>query len=136
MVPQTGPQMGELRVLVIEDEGLIRMALAEELRNVGLTIVETENADEAWSYLQAGGQADLIFSDICMPGSMDGIELARRVKKYYPGLEIILTSGNLQKLQEAGLGRLLRKPYQFGAAVKFVLETLKLTDSRLTNDNG
>lgn len=124
MVPQARPQGDELRILVIEDEVLIRVALAEELRAAGMIVVETVNADEAWSYLQAGGRADLVFSDICMPGSMDGIDFARRVKKCYPDIDIILTSGNLKMATTEGLGRFLPKPYSFDEAVKAVVEAL------------
>ncbi len=127
MIPQTRPQLGALRVLVIEDEMLIRVALAEELRAAGLNVVESISADEAWSYLQAGGQADLVFSDICVPGSMDGLEFARRVKAHYPNLNVILTSGSFQFITMEGLGHFLPKPYGFEHAVKFVLDTLSLT---------
>lgn len=126
MIPQTRPQLGALRVLVIEDEMLIRVALAEELRAAGLSVVESISADEAWSYLQAGGRADLVFSDICVPGSMDGLEFARRVKAHYPDLNVILTSGNFRFIGMEGLGHFLPKPYAFDRAVEFVLETLNL----------
>jgi two-component system, response regulator PdtaR len=126
MVPQTRPQVGELRVLVVEDEMLIRIAVAEELRAAGLRVVETVTADEAWSYLQAGGQADLVFTDICLPGSMDGLEFARRVKAHYPDLNIILTSGNDQHMAMDGLGHFLPKPYAIDHAVKLILASLNL----------
>ncbi len=126
MVPQPRPQMDELRVLVIEDEVLIRIAIAEQLRAAGLSVIETVSADEAWAYLQAGGEADLVFSDICMPGAMDGLEFARRVKDRYPDLHIILTSGNFKRGTVEGLGRFLPKPYAFDQAVQFVLKTLNL----------
>ncbi|MGO9135693.1 MAG: response regulator [Methylovirgula sp.] len=124
MVPQARPQPGDLRVLVIEDEVLIRLAIAEELRFAGLTVVETVSADEAWAYLEAGGHADLVFSDICMPGSMNGLDFARRLKTTYPEMIIILTSGNCQSREGEWLGLFLPKPYDFEQATKFVLEAL------------
>jgi CheY-like chemotaxis protein len=126
MLPQTRPQLGELRVLVIEDEVLVRIALAEELRATGLDVVEAMNADEAWSYLQTGGRADLVFSDISMPGSMDGLEFARRAKAHYPDLNVILTSGSSQFVGTQECRDFLPKPYAFDYAVKFVLEALNL----------
>ena len=56
-------------VLVVEDEALIRILIAEELRTAGLSVIEASNADEAWSYATAGGPIDVLFSDFQMPGS-------------------------------------------------------------------
>lgn len=131
MVPQARPQTGELRVLVLEDEVLIRIAIAEELRAHGIAVVETVNADEAWSYLQAGGRADLIFSDVRMPGSMDGVEFAHRVKAVYPEIQIVLTSGTAgaQMMMSSGrwLGHFLPKPYSFEQAARFIISILNST---------
>lgn len=123
-MPQTRPQRGDGRVLLIEDEVLLRSALAEELRAAGLTVIEAVSADEAWAYLQADGRVDLIFSDICMPGSMDGIEFAGRVRDRHPGLPIILTSGNLQPALRDGFVEFLPKPYAFAKAVERALANL------------
>jgi CheY-like chemotaxis protein len=125
MVPQSRMQVDERRVLVIEDEVLIRIAIAEHLRAAGLSVIETVNADEAWSYLKSGGRVDLIFSDIAMPGTMDGLALAKRVKEKFPEIPIVLTSGNAQYAADNIIARFLPKPYSFDGAVKFVLATLK-----------
>ncbi|TAL77451.1 MAG: response regulator [Beijerinckiaceae bacterium] len=127
MKPLAGPQFAALRVLIVEDELLVRMALAAELRVTGVNVIETGSADEAWDYLLAGGAADLIFSDICMPGSMNGLELAHRVKKQHPELGVILTSGSCC-LDEEGV-KFLAKPYDFDNAVRVILETLALKQS-------
>lgn len=124
MVPQARAQLGELRVLVLEDEVLIRIAISEELRAQGLSVIETVSADEAWSYLEAGGQVDLIFTDICMPGSMDGLEFARRVKVAYPQMEIVITSGQRVVLGDERVGHFLPKPYAFEQAARFVMNIL------------
>ena len=126
MVPEARLQAGPLRILVIEDEVLIRMVLVEELRASGLAVIEANSADEAWAYLQAGGQADLVFSDVHLPGSMDGLEFARRVDKYYPYLHIVLTSGSVALDSRDKRGKFLPKPYAFDDAVNIVLETLGL----------
>ena len=81
-------------VLIVEDDVLIRVLLADELRDAGLRVIEAANADEALSIFEAGAQVDLLFTDVQMPGSMDGVELARRIKTIHPALPIILTSGN------------------------------------------
>jgi len=56
-------------------------------------VVEATSADAAWTYLLAGASVDVIFIDIRMPGSMDGVELALRAKDEYPDIPVILTSG-------------------------------------------
>ncbi|HTJ02907.1 MAG TPA: response regulator [Methylovirgula sp.] len=124
MVPQARPQSGELRVLVLEDEVLIRLAIAEELRAQGLVVIEAVNADEAWSYLKAGGHIDLVFTDVCMPGSMDGREFANRVRGTYPEIHIVMTSGQKMALTEEEVAHFLPKPYAFDQAARFVMNIL------------
>src|SRR5690348_8360592 len=75
MAPELSPAPKPLRVMIVEDEVLVRFPIAEALRAEGLEIIEASNADEAWSYLLSRQTVDLIFSDIQMPGSMDGLEL-------------------------------------------------------------
>jgi CheY-like chemotaxis protein len=116
-------------VLLVEDEVLIRALLAEALRAAGLCVVEAANADEAWDYLQAGGEASLLFSDIQMPGSMNGVELARRVKERFPGIKLLLTSGNPGPKNITELAPFLAKPYRLDAAAKMALDTLGLEDA-------
>ncbi|HEY1735796.1 MAG TPA: response regulator [Methylovirgula sp.] len=125
MVPQSRTHAAEPRVLVIEDEVLIRIAVAEELRAAGLHVIETVNADEAWDYFKAGGQVDLIFSDVAMPGSMNGLEFAKRIRDKFPAIPIVLTSGNAHYATEK-FGRFLPKPYVFEDAVKVIREALNL----------
>jgi len=127
MEPLAGPQIAASRVLIVEDELLVRIALAGELRAAGVNVIETGSADEAWDYLLAGGAADLLFSDVCMPGSMNGLELANRVKMQHPELSVILTSGSLS-LDEKDV-RFLAKPYDFDNAVRVILDTLALKQS-------
>ncbi|MDE2240393.1 MAG: response regulator [Rhodospirillales bacterium] len=113
-------------MLLVEDEPVIRMMLAEELRSVGLRVVEASNADEAWSFLQAGGRPDLVVSDIAMPGSMDGAELMNRVMTVYPLIKRIITSANPGARNIFELGVYLPKPYRLEAATKLALDILGL----------
>ncbi|HEY5226235.1 MAG TPA: response regulator [Methylovirgula sp.] len=124
MTPLARPKLAGRRVLVVEDELLLRIALAADLRAAECDVVETGSADEAWDYLQAGGAVDLVFSDICMPGAMDGVELADRLKGRYPNLSVILTSGS-HHLHEPDV-KFLAKPYEFDHAVQFILDALTL----------
>ena len=69
---EMAPQPAHARILVVEDEPLIRFVIAEALRELGVSVVEAASADEAWQYLTAVGSADLVFTDHRMPGSMTG----------------------------------------------------------------
>ena len=84
---------GSPRILLVEDEPLIRFAMAEALRELGVSVVEAASADEAWQYLTAGGAADLVFTDHRMPGSMTGSQLAAWIRRRRPLLGVIVTSG-------------------------------------------
>jgi CheY-like chemotaxis protein len=111
-------------VLLVEDEALVRALLAEELRNHGLLVVEAADADEAWAYLQTGGHVDLVFSDVTMPGAMNGFELVRRVKAQYPQMKTIVTSGYAGPVNIADVGVFLPKPYRLDIAAKITLQSL------------
>lgn len=82
-----------ITLLVVEDEVLVRLCTADTLRLAGYNVLEAASADEAKALLATFADIALIFSDIQMPGTMDGAELARFVRATYPALEIMLTSG-------------------------------------------
>jgi len=89
----TGAEPKSITLLVVEDEVLVRLCTADTLRSAGYTVLEAASADEAKALLANFADIALIFSDIQMPGTMDGADLARFVRKTYPALEIMLTSG-------------------------------------------
>jgi CheY-like chemotaxis protein len=80
-------------ILIAEDDVLIRDPLAEYLRGAGYLIVEAANAEEAIAVFAANIPIDVVFSDIQMPGSMDGLGLARWIRRHHPGVRIAITSG-------------------------------------------
>jgi len=80
-------------VLVVDDEILMRMMIADELRGLGFAVIECGDAHEALDVLASGTPVSLVFSDVKMPGSIDGAALAGIVKREYPGSMVILTSG-------------------------------------------
>src|SRR5580692_10518860 len=88
---EIAPRPGVPRILVVEDEALIRFAIAEALRELGVSVVEAASADEAWQYLTAGGSVDLVFTDHRMPGSMSGARLAARIRTQYR-IAVVVTS--------------------------------------------
>src|SRR5215831_2347460 len=80
-------------LLIVEDEILLRIAMAEQMRESGFIVIEAADGDEALSLLRGYPQIDAIFSDVRMPGVVDGIALAQIVNRYYPRAKIFLTSG-------------------------------------------
>jgi CheY-like chemotaxis protein len=101
---------------VVEDEVLVRLVIAEYLRECGYKVYEAVNAGEALEMLQSSGVAiDVVFSDVQMPGEMDGFGLARWVRANKPGVQVILTSGVERSADIAATlceaGPLLEKPY-------------------------
>src|ERR1700682_1954007 len=100
-------------VLVVEDEFLIRMNAAEMIEEAGFQVVEAANADEAVAILEARLDIAVVFTDIQMPGSMDGLKLARAVRNRCRPIHIVATSG-LVDVRTGDLpegGRFLPKPY-------------------------
>jgi CheY-like chemotaxis protein len=83
-------------VLVVEDEMLLRMRAVDMVEDAGYTPVEAVDADEAVAILESRSDIALLFTDIQMPGSMDGLKLAHAVRKRWPPIKIILVSGQLK----------------------------------------
>jgi CheY-like chemotaxis protein len=83
-------------VLVVEDEMLLRMRAVDMVEDAGFTSVEAVDADEAVAILESRSDIALMFSDIQMPGTMDGLMLAHIVHKRWPPIRIILVSGQLK----------------------------------------
>ncbi|MCB5173917.1 response regulator [Microvirga lenta] len=79
-------------ILVVEDEPLVRMFLADALDDAGYKVFEAVNADEAVTLLQARPDIQAVVTDIEMPGSMNGIGLARPVRERWPGIGLLVTS--------------------------------------------
>ena len=108
----------EPTILVVEDEVLIRMAISDYLRECGYRVVEAGSGDEAIKVFQAGVTVDVVFSEKRMPGDVDGFGLSQWVRREWPGVKVILTSGVARSAQEAGHLReeapLIAKPYDHG----------------------
>ena len=83
-------------VLVVEDEMLLRMRAVDMVEDAGYTSVEAVDADQAVAILESSSDIALLFTDIQMPGAMDGLALAHSVHKRWPPIKIILVSGQLQ----------------------------------------
>jgi CheY-like chemotaxis protein len=83
-------------VLVVEDEMMLRMRAVDMVEDAGFTPVEAVDADEAVAILESRSDIALLFTDIQMPGSMDGLRLAHAVHARWPPIKIILVSGQLR----------------------------------------
>jgi CheY-like chemotaxis protein len=100
-------------VLIVEDDFLIRMNAAQMIEGAGFIVVEAANSDEAIVILEARLDITVVFTDIQMPGSMDGLKLAAAIRGRWPPIQIIATSGlvDVRKDDLPKGGRFLPKPY-------------------------
>jgi DNA-binding response OmpR family regulator len=102
------------RILIVEDEFLIRLTLAEALTEDGFDVVEAETADEALGLLRQEPALALLLTDIQLPGSIDGLELARLARAELPRLPVIYMTGRPDRMGRiAGEGHdvFIPKPY-------------------------
>ena len=100
-------------VLVVEDEPLIRIGAVRMIEDAGFEVIEAANADDAIRILERRRDIRVIFTDVHMPGSMDGLKLAHAVRDRWPPIKIIVTSGR-ESITEQDLpegGRFFAKPY-------------------------
>lgn len=116
----------KLPVLVVEDEIFIRMVAVDTLEDRGYAILEAGNANEAMAVLEQTPGIALIFTDINMPGDIDGLDLATEVAKRWRHIEIIVTSGAVRLSSEdiPDAGAFLPKPYAPADLARLVKEQL------------
>lgn len=102
-------------VLVVEDETMVRMPIAEFLRDCGYHVLEAGDANEAIATLDSDGPVSLIFTDVRMPGKMDGFALAEWCRSHHPAVPVLLTSGynGGRSLPSGSItgARFIEKPY-------------------------
>nr|WP_274630971.1 response regulator [Mesorhizobium shangrilense] len=113
-------------VLVVEDEPLLRFDLVDHLSEKGFDVHEASNADEAIAILENVPHIRLLFTDVDMPGSMDGLKLSAAVRDRWPPIKIIVTSGHgfvsPSDLPEGA--RFFSKPYRHADVVHSMHELL------------
>jgi CheY-like chemotaxis protein len=119
-------------VLIVEDEVLVRMVVAEYLRDCGFMVIEAGSAQEALALFKADIDVDAVFSDIQMPGEMDGFGLARWLRQHRPEVKVILTSGAASAAHKAADlchdGPLLPKPYDSEEVERRIRQLLATRD--------
>jgi len=100
-------------ILVVEDETLVRLWVADFLEEEGFSVIEAEQAESALILLETRPDVKLLFTDVQMPGSLNGMELARRVHARWPHIRLVITSGR-ERPSRAEIpddGRYVAKPY-------------------------
>ncbi len=115
------------RILIVEDEHLVRFALCEFLASYGFRILEAVNGDQALQVLKrVGSRIDLLLTDIRMPGALDGLGLTEWVHRYLPQMPVIVTTGDIgmpgRNLELAPRDVLLAKPYSFDKVARKIQE--------------
>ncbi len=105
--------MTRAAILVVEDEALLRMYVTDFLTANGYAVIEAATADEAIAILERRADIRIVFTDVNMPGSMDGLKLVETVRRRWPPVLLIVTSGK-NALSDETLptgGRFIPKPY-------------------------
>ena len=125
--------MPEIVVLIVDDEPLIRMDLADMVRDEGFVALEASDADEAIRLLEANPAIRILVTDIEMPGSMDGLKLAAAVRERWPPVAIIVTSGRILPASSElpAATAFLGKPYNnaaMSAALGKAVDTVRHAD--------
>ena len=111
-------------ILVVEDEPRVLKVTSRDLKRLGYRTLEANNASMAKTMIDSGQKIDLVFSDVLMPGDIDGQMLGLWIEKNHPLIKVVLTSGFTKRKTEVGENEssfpLLRKPYTIGALAKKV----------------
>jgi CheY-like chemotaxis protein len=111
-------------ILVVEDEVLLRMAIADALRNVGYRVIEVSDAQQALDALAHKFDVKLIVSDIQLPGALDGLGLARLVRATHPAIKIVLTSGRFSDAGSAEHDGFFQKSYSANQLINHITTLL------------
>lgn len=119
------------RVLLVEDEPLIRMILSEALADEGFEVLEAASGDEAAGLAERAG-FDLLLTDIQMPGRLDGVALARHLLQSRPDLPVIYVTGrpeSLDRIERRHRDAYIRKPYSPSEVIAVVRRMLRAGDA-------
>jgi PAS domain S-box-containing protein len=123
--PAAAPFKTDATVLVVEDNAQVGDVSAMLLEQLGCIVLRAERPDAALAVLASGIAVDLVFSDIVMPGDMDGLALARAIREAYPRLPVLLATGYSSAAERVGCDfPILRKPYEFDSLAEAVKAAL------------
>jgi two-component system, response regulator PdtaR len=107
-------------VLVVEDEVMMRTKLAEELEDAGYLVVEASDGTEALEILTLRRDVKIVISDVRMPGPIDGVELCRRIRSGYPGIKVVLSSGEPNAADSSAHDGFFLKPYRVARIIRHI----------------
>jgi CheY-like chemotaxis protein len=116
-------------VLIVEDDFLLRFSTAEDLRSAGYEVAEAADAGEAITILDSGESVDVVFTDVQMPGAMDGLMLVHWVREHHPGTEVLVTSGKGDAAVSSGLvdgEAFFPKPYSVAEVASHIRSVLEV----------
>jgi CheY-like chemotaxis protein len=138
--PEATIESGNETILVVEDDAMVRASVVSQLRSLGYQTLPAANADEALAIVDSGATFDLLFTDVVMPGLMNGRRLADEVIKRRPGMRALFTSGYTEnaiihhgRLDPGVL--LLAKPYRKAELARMIRIALD-TAPKLQSDSG
>jgi PAS domain S-box-containing protein len=117
---------GSEAILLVEDNAEVKAVAGMLLQQLGYRVNAVDNAAAALDLLAEGKSVDLVFSDVVMPGEMDGLALARRIRTDYPHIPVLLTTGYAKAASQAKGFPILRKPYRLtnlSRAIRDAIET-------------
>src|SRR3954466_15668504 len=125
-------------VLVVEDELLLRMRAVDMVEDAGFTSVEAVDADEAVAILESRSDISLLFTDIQMPGSMNGLKLAHAVHERWPSIKIILVSGQMRPTEgeRPADSRFFGKPVEVQEMIAQLQDMIGQGSLKITNVAG
>jgi len=109
-------------VLLVEDELLVRTIACEGLEEAGFEVVEANDAAEALQILNQRSDVGVLFTDVNMPGALDGLDLAELVHKRWPAIRLVVTSGRSLARAVPDDGRFITKPYTLKKLTKAIEE--------------
>lgn len=121
----------EQTILVVEDDASVRLAICEHLTQQGLIVFQAASADGAIEMILSEPDIELVFTDLAMPGNMDGLDLVDWLLKNRPGLPVIITSGvwgRVNTMKEFSAHRALSyfvKPYQYDAVARKIRQVIE-----------
>ncbi|WP_299732624.1 PAS domain S-box protein [uncultured Tateyamaria sp.] len=114
---QTPPRGNGETILIVEDNARVRQLSIERIRDLGFATLEAESGDQAYAMLKGGTQVDVVFSDLVMPGGLNGYDLAAKIAAEFPKLKVLLTSGYASDVVTGSMAHdtpfdILHKPYR------------------------
>ncbi len=123
------------KVLVVEDEPALRFFISDVLTtDHGLVVIEAETADQALDVLAHDRDIKCVFTDVRMPGTLDGLALSRRVLKDHPGIKLLITSGHLSSADGLADVPFVAKPYDLTQVANLIEHLVKSFRPRSSDD--